>query len=74
MKEAHMLFQKLLNLSNDLGLLSEEYDAKYGLIGNFPQALTHIGLINAALSLEAGTSVRLQGLNNSQSGARTPSG
>jgi GH15 family glucan-1,4-alpha-glucosidase len=74
MKEAHMLFQKLLNLSNDLGLLSEEYDAKDGLIGNFPQALTHIGLINAALSLEAGTSVRLQGLKNSTSGARTPSG
>jgi GH15 family glucan-1,4-alpha-glucosidase len=62
MEEAHTLFQRLINLSSGLGLLSEEYDAKYGLIGNYPQALTHIGLINAALSLEAGTSVRLHEL------------
>lgn len=66
MEEAHALFRKLLGLSNDLGLLSEEYDPKDGLIGNFPQAFTHIGFINAALSLEAGTSVRLLGLNKAQ--------
>ena len=63
MEEARALFEKLLGISNDLGLLSEEYDAKHGLLGNFPQAFTHIGLINAALSLEAGTSVRLLGLS-----------
>jgi GH15 family glucan-1,4-alpha-glucosidase len=63
MEEAHALFRKLLNISNDLGLLSEEYDPKHGLIGNFPQAFTHIALINAALALEAGTSVRLLGLS-----------
>jgi GH15 family glucan-1,4-alpha-glucosidase len=62
MEEAHALFRKLLGISNQLGLLSEEYDAKHGLLGNFPQAFTHIGLINAALSLETGTSVRLLGL------------
>ena len=66
MEEAHKLFRKLLNLSNDLGLLSEEYDQQHGLVGNFPQAFTHIGLINAALSLEAGTSVRLLGLSKAQ--------
>ncbi len=52
-EEARALFEKLLGLSNDLGLLSEEYDAKHGLIGNFPQAFTHIGLIHSALSIEA---------------------
>ncbi len=37
---------------------------KRELVGNFPQAFSHIGLINAALSLKAGTSVRLKQLNN----------
>jgi len=64
MEEAHSLFRKLLGISNSLGLLSEEYDVRHGLVGNFPQAFTHIGLINAALSLEIGTSVRLLGLKN----------
>ena len=61
-KEAIAHFEKLLALANDLGLLSEEYDAKDGLVGNFPQAFSHIGLINAALSLQLGTSVRLHDL------------
>jgi GH15 family glucan-1,4-alpha-glucosidase len=60
--EAKALFEKLLGLANDLGLLSEEYDRKHGLIGNFPQAFSHIALIHAALSLELGTSVRLHDL------------
>jgi len=58
-QEAQDLFEKLIGLSNDLQLLSEEYDAKEGLIGNFPQAFSHIGLIDAALALESGVSVRL---------------
>jgi GH15 family glucan-1,4-alpha-glucosidase len=61
-KEAQELFEKLLGLSNDLQLLSEEYDAKEGLVGNFPQAFSHIALIDAALALESGMPVRLQEL------------
>ncbi len=50
--EAHDLYQKLLARRNDVGLLSEECDVASGaLIGNFPQALTHIGLMNAAMRL-----------------------
>lgn len=50
--EAHELFQRMLNRRNDLGLLSEEIDVKDGnQLGNFPQAFSHIGLINAALTL-----------------------
>ncbi len=60
--EARRHFEGLLALSNDLGLLSEEHDPKHGLIGNFPQAFSHIALINAALALEVGTSVRLKSL------------
>ena len=41
-----------LGLCNDIGLLSEEYDRREGrMLGNFPQALTHIALINSALNL-----------------------
>jgi GH15 family glucan-1,4-alpha-glucosidase len=51
--EAHTLFQRLLEHRNDVGLLSEEIDPASGaLLGNFPQGFSHIGLINAALTLE----------------------
>jgi GH15 family glucan-1,4-alpha-glucosidase len=50
--EAIELFERLLSLRNDVGLLSEEYDPVAGrLIGNFPQAFSHIGLITTALNL-----------------------
>jgi GH15 family glucan-1,4-alpha-glucosidase len=53
--EATRLFQRLLDIRNDVGLLAEEYDAGTGrLVGNFPQAFSHIGLVNAALHLEEG--------------------
>lgn len=52
--DAETLFRKLIALQNDLGLLSEEYDVdRKRLIGNFPQAFTHIALVNSALSLSA---------------------
>jgi GH15 family glucan-1,4-alpha-glucosidase len=43
------LFERLLSLRNDLGLLSEQYDpVAKRLLGNFPQAFSHIALINTA--------------------------
>ena len=53
------MFDRLLALRNDLGLLSEEYDPTLGrLVGNFPQAFSHIGLINTALLLEKALEAR----------------
>jgi GH15 family glucan-1,4-alpha-glucosidase len=50
--EARELFEKLIGVSNDLGLLSEEYDpAAKRLLGNYPQAFTHVGLVNSAYNL-----------------------
>ncbi len=47
--DARKLFERLLSLRNDLGLLSEEYDpAAKRLLGNFPQAFSHIALVNTA--------------------------
>jgi len=52
-EEAHELFERLLTLQNDLGLLSEEYDPRAKrLLGNFPQAFTHVMLVAAAQFLE----------------------
>ena len=50
--EAHEAFDRLLALRNDVGLLSEEYDpTTKRLVGNFPQAFSHVGLINTAFNL-----------------------
>jgi len=50
--EARALFERLLALRNDVGLLSEEYDpVRQRLCGNFPQAFSHVGLINTAFNL-----------------------
>ncbi len=52
--EATALFERLAGLANDVGLLSEEYDpAARRMVGNFPQAFTHVSLINTALNLTA---------------------
>jgi len=50
--DARRLFERLLTLCNDVGLLSEEHDPRTGrLLGNFPQALSHIALVNSAFNL-----------------------
>ncbi|MGW7617863.1 glycoside hydrolase family 15 protein [Streptomyces antimycoticus] len=51
-KDARALFERLLALRNDVGLLAEEYDPATGRqLGNFPQAFSHIGLVGTALTL-----------------------
>jgi GH15 family glucan-1,4-alpha-glucosidase len=50
--EAVALLRRLLELRNDVGLLAEEYDPDAGrLLGNFPQALSHLSLVNTVYSL-----------------------
>jgi len=57
--DAMVLFERLLNLRNDLGLLAEEYDiARCRMVGNFPQAFSHIALVNAAFDIEGDAGVR----------------
>jgi GH15 family glucan-1,4-alpha-glucosidase len=50
--EARALFDRLAGLANDVGLLSEEYDPGTGrLVGNFPQAFTHVALVTSATTI-----------------------
>jgi GH15 family glucan-1,4-alpha-glucosidase len=57
--EARELFERLLDLRNDIGLLAEEYDPVAGRqLGNFPQAFSHLALVDAALTLSRGRSIR----------------
>ena len=67
--EARELFERLLGLVNDVGLISEEYDPKAGrLIGNFPQAFTHLALINTASLLGGVKSVSRSTVGEGDSG------
>jgi Glucoamylase and related glycosyl hydrolases len=51
--DAERLFERLLQLCNDVGLLSEEYHPKkHRLLGNFPQALSHLSLVNTAHAIQ----------------------
>ena len=50
--DASRLFERLLSIRNDLGLLAEEYDpVRRRLVGNFPQGFSHVGLVNTAYNL-----------------------
>ncbi len=51
-EEAKEIFERLLSIRNDVGLLSEEYDPSLGrMVGNFPQAFSHVALVNSASNL-----------------------
>jgi GH15 family glucan-1,4-alpha-glucosidase len=53
--EAEALFERLVSLRNDVGIMSEEYDLRNGrALGNVPQALTHVALVNTARNLAHG--------------------
>ena len=55
MDEARALFERLLGLANDLGLLAEEYSPQLQRqLGNFPQAFTHVAVVNTAFSIAGG--------------------
>ena len=57
--EAEALFANLLGRANDVGLFAEEIDPETGaFLGNFPQAFTHVGLVNAAIALDKATGER----------------
>jgi GH15 family glucan-1,4-alpha-glucosidase len=54
-EDAIRIFYRLLDIRNDVGLLSEEYDpVAKRLLGNFPQAFSHVGLVNTAFNLSRG--------------------
>ncbi len=58
-EEARELFERLLDLRNDVGLLAEEYDpVARRQLGNFPQAFTHLALVGAAVTIGEGRSMR----------------
>ena len=66
--EARSIFERLLRVCNDVGLLSEQYDPQAKrLLGNFPQAFSHVSLINTArnLSMEAAGAVHPRAANQS---------
>jgi GH15 family glucan-1,4-alpha-glucosidase len=70
-RQARALFNRLLALRNDLGLLSEEYDVdRKRLVGNFPQAFSHIALINAAFDLDDKVGLRTRAHRSSHRHAK----
>jgi GH15 family glucan-1,4-alpha-glucosidase len=63
--EAREIFERLLDVRTPLGLLAEEYDPRLKrLVGNFPQAFSHVGLVNSAFNLSGATAARGAALPN----------
>ena len=68
LEEAHALMRRLVALANDVGLLSEEYDpAQARMVGNFPQAFSHLALTGAALALHDADRALSQGADRALS-------
>jgi GH15 family glucan-1,4-alpha-glucosidase len=64
--DAHAMFKRLVALCNDVGLLSEEYDPESKeLLGNFPQAFSHVALVNSAFNLTRASKPAEQRANHS---------
>ncbi len=64
-EEATEIFERLLKLRNDVGLLAEEWDPRHDrLLGNFPQALTHVGLVNSAYNLDRARKARTRAVRS----------
>jgi len=72
-RDARKLFERLLRLRNDVGLLSEEYDVEHRrMVGNFPQAFSHIALVSAAFFLETGKRMRQRAQRSDRRSPMTP--
>jgi GH15 family glucan-1,4-alpha-glucosidase len=70
-EEGQRLFDRQLTLRNDVGLLSEEYDADARrLVGNFPQAFSHVALVNSAFNLARASKPAEQGAGEAAVGGR----
>jgi GH15 family glucan-1,4-alpha-glucosidase len=78
-RDARTLFERLLALQNDVGLLSEQYDpVARRFLGNFPQAFSHVGLVNTAFNLTPdqrgpARERKANGTNNGDSASTDPS-
>jgi GH15 family glucan-1,4-alpha-glucosidase len=69
--DARRLFERVVSICNDVGLLSEEYDPRTKrLLGNFPQALSHIALINSAFNLNEAVKPAIQRSDNPMDNSR----
>ena len=76
LEQAERRFERLLHFSSPLGLFSEEVDVRTGqLLGNFPQAFTHLALVGAAVNMERARRRELgvKGLRTAPNGRRSPS-
>jgi GH15 family glucan-1,4-alpha-glucosidase len=74
-EDGRRLFERLLELRNDVGLLSEEYDVtQKRQVGNFPQAFSHIALVNAAFDLEGRNGSRQRAHGSGRPGRGAASG
>jgi GH15 family glucan-1,4-alpha-glucosidase len=72
-RDARALFERLLSLRNDVGLLSEEFDTHARrLVGNFPQAFSHVALVNTAHNLSRGRKPPHQRANHQHEGSVSP--